>query len=167
MARKPRKKAGLPRKPTVRPAGRTPLEHPASESSQHVSTVDKVIWAASLLAIYVVISTWGHFDFSDLMGYYDLFAAALLDGRLHIDIRPDQMYIHDMVPFEGRYYIQWGPVPAVPYLFARLAGFPLSDRIACVVTGWLTSLVFLGIILTLQRKYFPEMPKAAVETVRP
>ena len=164
MARKPRRRKGSPR--TFKAPARAPSRpHPGGgdgTSPHDVSRADKAIWATLLLGIYLVVSTWGQFDYSDLMGYYGLFADALLDGQLHIDIRPDQMYIHDMVPFEGRYYIQWGPLPAVPYLFAKLSGLPLSDRIACVLTGWLTSLVFLGIVMTLRRRHFPEVPKSAI-----
>ncbi len=166
MSRRAKHKPGRLKKPgashAAEPSGGTSQEALDPTSRERVSTVDKVIWAVLLLVIYAVVATWGHLDFSNLMGYYDLFADALLQGRLHLDVRPDQIYIHDMVPFEGRYYIQWGPVLALPYVFAKLAGFPLSDRITCLLTGWLTSLVFFGIVLTLRQRHFPEVSKDAV-----
>jgi hypothetical protein len=63
-----------------------------------------------------------------------------------------------MIPYEGRYYLQWGPFPVVLHLLARPLGFVLSDRMVCLLAGWLTALVFLEILLTLRRRHFPEMP---------
>jgi hypothetical protein len=138
--------------PDVSPSSEAPVRDP-------VTLLDTVIWAVLLLGIYATISTWGHFDFSDLMGYYDLLAVAFLNGQLHIDIRPDQMYVHDLIPFEGRYYLQWGPFPAMLHALARVLHVPLTDRLLCMLAGWLTCLVFLGILVHLQRRYFRESPK--------
>ena len=93
------------------------------------------------------------------MGYYDLLADAFLKGQLHIDIRPGDMYVHDMIPFEGRYYLQWGPVPALFHMAAKLIKLTLSDRVACLLIAWLTTLVFWRIISILGRRFFPDLPR--------
>ena len=112
-----------------------------------------------LLIAYAYIATWGQLDFSDLMGYYSMQADAFLQGHLYITRAPDQGYLQDMVPFEGRYYLQWGPLPAILHLLPKLIGANLSDRVACILAGWLTCLVFVEIILIARRRYFPDVPK--------
>ncbi len=92
------------------------------------------------------------------MGYYSMLADGMLAGRLSIDYTPDEVNLIDMVPFEGRYYLQWGPVPAVFHLVVKLAGWELSDRVACLLAGWLASLAFLGILLKLRQVYFRGAP---------
>jgi hypothetical protein len=120
----------------------------------------KLRWALILLALQATVATWGQFDFSNMMGYYDLFADGLVRGYLHIGYTPDQVNLVDMIPYEGRYYLQWGPFPVVFHLLARPLGFVLSDRLACLLAGWLTALVFLEILLVLRRRHFPELPLA-------
>ena len=137
-----------------------PAKPPAGDSTSF-SLREWALSAGALLLIFSVVGTWGQFDFSNLMGYYDLLADAFLKGQLHIDIRPDQTYLHDMIPYGGRYYLQWGPFPALVHLLAELIGLPLSDRVACILAGWLTSLVFLQIMLVLRRRFFPGLPKPA------
>jgi hypothetical protein len=169
MARKPTKK-------TVKARGKPPAASPRTQTSESqeptgsgeaassdgdIGKRDKIVWAGVLLFLYTAIGTWGHFNFSNLMGYYDLFADALLAGRLHIAFHPAQGYIHDMIPFEGRYYIQWGPLPGIFHALPKVVGLALSDRVACILTGWLTSLVFLAIMLHLRRRFFPEVSRGA------
>ena len=115
-------------------------------------------WAVGLLCLYAFLGAWGQFDFSNLMGYYSMLADGMLQGRLSIDYTPVEVNLIDMVPFEGRYYLQWGPVPAVFHLVVKLAGWELSDRVACLLAGWLASLAFLGILLKLRELYFGGLP---------
>lgn len=169
MARKPTKKTVKVRgKPYTEAVHTQTNEQPesidsgeATSSEGDIGKRDKIVWGSVLLFLYAAIGTWGHFDFSNLMGYYDLFADALLAGRLHIAFHPAQGYIHDMIPFEGRYYIQWGPLPGIFHALPKIVGLSLSDRVACILTGWLTSLVFLAIMLHLRRRFFPEVSKGA------
>ena len=133
---------------------------PAKAVGQHpnLSSKEFAAWAAVLLFLYSFLATWGQFDFSNLMGYYSMLADALLDGRLSIDYTPDEVHLIDMVPFEGRYYLQWGPVPVVFHLLAKLGGGELSDRVACILAGWLASLAFLRIVLVIRERYFRQLP---------
>ena len=118
------------------------------------------VWALVLLAVLTVLSTWGQFDFRDAMGYYGMFADALQNGRLYLEYTPDQVNLTDMIPYQGRYYFQWGPFPVVFHLALRTIGIRLTDRVFCLIVGWLTALCFLAAIRTLGKRYFPELPKA-------
>jgi hypothetical protein len=118
----------------------------------------KALWAAVLLGVYCLLGTWGQFDFSDLMGYYNMLADAFLDGHLYIRPAPQQIALQDMIPFEGRYYLQWGPFPGVLHMAAKLAGLLLSDRVACLLAAWLASVVFFDIVIVLRCRYFPGLP---------
>ena len=111
-----------------------------------------------MLLPYAWIGTWGQFDFSDLMGYYNLQAEAFLDGGLSVAPPPGQELTQDLIPFEGRYYLQWGPFPAVPHAAAILAGASISDRLVCLLAGWLTAVLFLEIVLEMRRRFYPETP---------
>ena len=123
-----------------------------------LSSKEFAAWAAALLLLYSFLATWGQFDFGNLMGYYSMLADALLDGRLSIDYTPDEVHLIDMVPFEGRYYLQWGPVPALFHLAAKLGGGELTDRVACILAGWLASLAFLRISCVIRERYFQQLP---------
>jgi hypothetical protein len=136
----------------------TPGAAPSSREALHTPGVfslkRKLVLAGILLAAYVFLGTWGQFDFSDLMGYNNLLADGLLQGHLYIAPTPAQGPLQDMIPFQGHYYLQWGPFPGALHLIFRLFDSTLTDRVACLVAGWLSALVFLEIILTLRRLYF-------------
>ncbi|MEZ5361198.1 MAG: hypothetical protein R2748_02370 [Bryobacterales bacterium] len=118
------------------------------------------VWALVLFAVLAFLCTWGQFDFRDAMGYYGMFADALQKGHLYLDYTPDQVNLTDMIPYNGRYYFQWGPFPVLFHLALRMVGVRLTDRVFCLVVGWLTALCFLGVIRTLGKRYFPEIPKS-------
>ena len=135
-----------------------PAEGLGEGAGSSISTKEFVAWAATLLILYSFIATWGQFDFSNLMGYYSMLADALLSGRLSISYTPGEVHLIDMVPFEGRYYLQWGPVPALFHLIVKIGGGELTDRVACILAGWLASLAFLRITLAIRGRYFPHLP---------
>ena len=149
--RKPQRKT--PRAPVAPTPPREP--RPAVEFAR-----DFGAWALVLLGVLAFLCTWGQFDFRDAMGYYGMFADALLKGRLYIDYTPDQINLTDMIPYQGRYYFQWGPFPVLFHLGLRMIGIRLTDRLFCLIVGWLTALCFLAVIRTLGKRYFPELPKS-------
>ncbi len=146
-------------------SGPTPLPAKPKVAPDAVSAaagLTRRVWIAAgstLFLIYACLATWFHFDFSDVMGYYSMFAEALLNGRLYLDLRPDQVQLMDMIPYQGRYYLQWGPMPALFHFIPLVFGVNLSDRMACLLAGWISSLLFLQITLMLRRRYFPTLPK--------
>jgi hypothetical protein len=144
------KSAIPPQPPLARAAGGPPLG---------LTRRDWIVAGLALFIVYACLATWFHFDFGDVMGYYSMFAEALLNGRLYLDLTPDQVQLMDMIPYQGRYYLQWGPTPGVFHFIPRVFGVNLSDRMACLLAGWISSLLFLQITLMLRRRYFPTLPK--------
>jgi len=128
-------------------------------SAAPISRRVKLVWAGILLVVYAWIGSRGQFDFSDLMGYYNLQADVFLNGHIYIAQTPSQVFLQDMASFGRHYYLQWGPFPALLHLAAKVAGANLSDRVACILAGWLTSLAFLEIVLLLRKRYSPAVPK--------
>ena len=131
-------------------------------ASLTLSTKQKVLWPLIVLLAYAFVGTWGHFDFSDLMGYYDFLADAFLQGKTHIAPTPQQIYLHDMIPYQNRYYLQWGPFPALLHAAPKLVGLKLSDRVACMLAAVLNATAFLAIIVHLRRRFLPTIPNAVL-----
>ena len=129
---------------------------------QTLPTKQKVAWLLIVLLVYAVVGTWGHFDFDDLMGYYNYLADAFLQGRTYIKPTPQQVYLHDMIPYQNRYYLQWGPFPALFHAAAKLVGLKLSDRVACMLAVLLNAAIFLAIIVHLRRRFFPTILNAVL-----
>jgi hypothetical protein len=130
----------------------------ASRPAGAVSWREQAAWVAIALAIYCLVGTWGQFDFSDLMGYYDAFADALLAGQLHLLLTPQQVNLVDMIPYEGKYYFNWGPFPVIFHLAARAVGLRLTDRVACILAGALSCCLLLRILLVFQARHYPDLP---------
>jgi hypothetical protein len=120
----------------------------------------KIVLFAVLTLIYCFAGTWGQFDFGDMMGYYTMGADAARKGNLYLDYTPDKVNLIDMIPYQGRYYLQWGPLPIAFHLMARLAGLNLSDRVACLLAGLLSAWLFFEIVIELRRRYFPALSNA-------
>ena len=131
-------------------------------ASLTLSTKQKVLWPLIVLLAYASVGTWGHFDFSDLMGYYDFLADAFLQGKTHIEPTPQQIYLHDMIPYQNRYYLQWGPFPALFHAAPKIVGLKLSDRVACMLAALLNAAAFLAIIVHLRRRFLPTIPNAVL-----
>lgn len=115
-------------------------------------------WAGGGLLIYSFLATWGQLDFRDFFGYYNLLADGMLSGHLYIQPKPGETHLIDMIPYQGRYYLQWGPLPGVLHMAAKLAGGVLTDRAACLLAGWLSGLAFLEMVARLRRLYFANLP---------
>lgn len=159
MSRRQKKGRGVAQTSSVRPA-RSRQARPSPPIFLDFALREKILLAGVLLLIYATVATWGHFDFSDLMGFYNMLADGFDKGNLYVDARPDQGSIWDLIPYEGHYYLQWGPFPALLHLAVKWMGTELSDRVACVMAGWLTALLFFSIILRLRRNYFRRLPKS-------
>ncbi len=112
-----------------------------------------------VLVVYASVGTWFQFDFGEIMGYYTMFAEGLLDGRLSIHLTPAQVNLVDMIPFEGRYYLQWGPFPGLLHLIPKLFGLSLTDRAASILAAWLGGWVFLEIVSLLAVRHFSTTPR--------
>ncbi|MBI1356425.1 MAG: hypothetical protein GC160_18950 [Acidobacteria bacterium] len=133
-----------------------------SPASDGVPLRRRWIWLGALAAIFAVVSTWGQFDFGQMMGYYDLFLDGVDAGHLYLTMTPDQVNLVDMVPYQGKWHFNWGPFPALFHWLPRLAGLRLSDRVAALLAGLASCGVFLAILSELRRRFFPQMPERFV-----
>ena len=125
---------------------------PPPSAGSAFSAGQKAVLLIALTVVYAVAGTWGQFDFGDMMGYYTMGADAALKGNLYLDYTPDKVNLIDMIPYQGRYYLQWGPFPLLFHVPARLMGWNLSDRVACLGAGLLSAFLFFEILLQLQRR---------------
>jgi hypothetical protein len=67
---------------------------------------------------------------------------------------------HDVAYYKGRYYLYFGPAPAVVLLapWKLLTGTYLPQHIAVAVFAWGAALLGVFLLRGLHRKYFPEVP---------
>src|SRR6185369_421754 len=123
----------------------------------------------------VTLGLWT--DFPPSTNYYDLQAAAFRHGQLALEVQPDPALLalqdpyepadRENVPvlwdatlFEGKYYLYWGPVPAL-----MLAGVKLfytreiGDNLLTFAFLSGTFIFLTLIILDLWKAYFPAAPR--------
>ncbi len=86
------------------------------------------VWVPLLcLAVYLALVRPGQIN------YFRDLAEALLQGRLHLGIPKDT---HDLVFFQGKYYLYWPPVPALVWLpIVALTGSLVPDGVVGAVAG--------------------------------
>ena len=126
---------------------------------------------AALLAVMAVFYAWtaGSAEFSlrpakSLSGYYNLLADAFLAGQLSLRVQPtpellalpdpydpvqNQPYrLHDAALFEGKYYLYYGPAPALVVFapFRALTGLDLPQSLGAAAACW-TGLVCSFLLL--------------------
>ncbi len=152
--------AAARRRPHQEPGSTAKAEVEQSSSTAEFSFKDKAILIAILAVIYAVAGTWGQFDFGDMMGYYTMAADAVWQGHLYISYTPDKVNLIDMIPYQGHYYLQWGPLPILFHLAAQVVGLNLSDRVASLLAGLISAWLFLEITLDLRRRHLPDVPKS-------
>ncbi len=138
-------------------------------------------WAGLGLLITLLVYTWlgtaGTFTrLVPSSNFFDLQARAFLQGQVHllenpsaellalenpysVDARQGINYIWDASLYHNRYYLYWGPIPALlAAAYRAVSGSPLGDEslafgflclLAAVQTLW---------ILELHRRYFKRVP---------
>ncbi|MBL8063415.1 MAG: hypothetical protein JNK32_10370 [Anaerolineales bacterium] len=138
---------------------------------------------AAVILIYIWFASDGLWKtLPNETNYYDLQAKAFAKGQLELDVEPDPAFLTmpedtlyepenradipvlwDATLYKGKYYLYWGPAPALlltPLKFFYTAD--LSDKFLSLLflTG---TLLFLNlIILNLWRRYFGHIPRWAV-----
>ena len=67
---------------------------------------------------------------------------------------------HDVSYYRGKYYLYFGPAPAVLLLapWKALTGTYLPQNLAAAIFGWLGVAASMGLVLVLRRRYFPATP---------
>lgn len=117
-------------------------------------------------------------DFPPSTDYYDLQATAFSHGQLALEVQPDAALLalenpyepadRESIPvlwdatlYEGKYYLYWGPAPAI--LLAILKLFysrEIGDNILTFLFLCGAFLFLVWIIMDLWKTYFPEIPGA-------
>lgn len=77
--------------------------------------------------------------------YFNLLADAFLHGQLHLRLVPENPL--DLSIFQGRYYLYWGPLPALAALpLVALFGVNVSDVLQTLVFAALTVGLFAALL---------------------
>jgi len=125
--------------------------------------------------LYVWLATGGTYQLGTDRGYYGGLADAFLAGQLHLKTSPspellalpnpydakqnDRYRLHDAVLYDGKYYLYWGPVPAVIRAgWQLLTGVPLTDTAMVLVFGLGGCLWFWLLARELRDRAFPGTP---------
>jgi hypothetical protein len=110
----------------------------------------------AIVAVYLFFVTAGRGDAVALQSrYFSTLADAFLDGHLYLGVRPSPellakanpydpanqgLWVWDTTLHDGRYYLYWGPVPALLAAAVKLVG----GRTLLVSDGWLALAFVLG-----------------------
>jgi hypothetical protein len=135
---------------------------------------------AVVLAFYLwTASTSGspfHFG-EDQPDYYNLMSDGFLHGHLHLDVRPAPQLLalpdpylpeangpyrlHDASLYNGHYYLQWGPVPAllafIPFRLLPFGDLPAS--LAGALFAFMGLCFAVALLRFLVRRYVPGTPR--------
>jgi hypothetical protein len=110
--------------------------------------------------------------------YYNLQADAFLHGRLWVDVPIDPRLLTAKNPYavsnvrgmpdgsfyQGRYYLSWGPAPAVTFLPPRLVGLRIQENLAVTLYCFFGA-IFAAMTLTLLvRRLVPGTSRAVIWT---
>lgn len=94
---------------------------------------------AALLAllVYSALALVNHpalFFKASEFAYYNYLADAFLQGQMHLRLYPAS--VHDLILYQDRYYLYWGPMPAIMLVpFVALFGVQFSDVVFTLFIG--------------------------------
>ncbi|MFN8381193.1 MAG: hypothetical protein U0V02_04600 [Anaerolineales bacterium] len=137
----------------------------------NITIVIVYIWVASM----GLWTTW-----LNRTSYYDLLATAFSHGQIALEVLPDpalleleslyELNSREGIPFlwdaslyKGKYYLYWGPAPALLLTLFKL-GYtqPIGDK-ALTFIFIIGILIFITLlILEIWRNYFPKTPRWAI-----
>jgi hypothetical protein len=127
---------------------------------------------------YVSIGLWT--SWPNEMSYYNLLAAAFHNGQTAVDVAPEPALLALENPFEprtregipllwdatlynGKYYLYWGPTPALLLAFFKLfSPQDVGDKVITFLFTVGTFLFAVLLILELWKKYFTDTPRWAI-----
>lgn len=118
-----------------------------------------VIVLVAALAIYGG-TAWALDDATNINTYFDHLAAAMLQGRLDLG---DQVGLHDLAPFEGKWYVPFPPLPALLLLpWVALRGTENTNTVvfSVVICAVNAALVFQLIVELAKRSLAPRSVEA-------
>ncbi|MBE0695454.1 MAG: hypothetical protein IH586_00870 [Anaerolineaceae bacterium] len=146
-----------------------------------------VVLTGLVWAVLVVYGAWitsaGRFpEYPPEGGFYPRLAEALLHGQLSLLEKPDPILLtlpdpYDMIArdesgakvvwdaslYNGKYYVYWGPVPALILVAAQvIGGQPPSN--AAMVCGFFAGLagVLAGLLHLIRKRFYPRAPGISI-----
>jgi hypothetical protein len=134
-------------------------------------------FSLAFLALYLAINTRFSFELSELKHYvinYDLLADAFLSGQLHLEKKVDPGRLNspdprdpstpypfwpDAIIWDGKYYVQHEPFPAVIHALWKVStGLPLFSG-AVVLIAAFGNLLLLGLLMwKIRDSFLPQAP---------
>jgi len=109
-------------------------------------------------------------------GFHQMQAEAFLAGRLSLAVEPAPALlalpdpydpaanppyrVHDLSLYRGKYYLYWGPAPALVWFapFRALTGFHFSENMATALFCWGGVVLSCLLLVRLWRRYLPQTP---------
>lgn len=124
---------------------------------------------------YVSIGLW--ITFPNETSYYDLLATAFRNGQTHVEIEPDPALLALENPYEpstregipllwdatlynGKYYLYWGPAPALALAIYKLfTPQEVGDKVITFLFTVGTFIFAALLVLDIWKKYFSSIPR--------
>ena len=131
--------------------------------------------SAIVIAVYIFVVSAGHIrHWPQYSAYFDLQADAYVHGQLSLLRQPDPrllalsdpydpaqnkgLRLHDASLFRGKYYLYWGPPPALALVPLKLAGVTLGDQDLTFTFVCVMFLAEVGILFRLWKRFFANQP---------
>lgn len=137
--------------------------------------------SGSIIIIYIWFISIGLWtSWPNETSYYDLLATAFSRGQLAVDVQPDPALLTmenvyepanregipmlwDATLYNGKYYLYWGPAPALFFaIFKLFSEQVVGDKVITFVFVAGTFIFAVLLILELRKRNFPELPRWAV-----
>ena len=135
----------------------------------------------AIIIIYIWVASMGLWStWLNRTSYYDLLATAFSHGQTALEVQPDPVllklenlyelnsregipYLWDASIYKGKYYLYWGPAPALLLaLFKLIYPQSIGDK-AITFVYMVGTLIFITLlILELWKTYFLETPRWAI-----
>ncbi len=157
------------------------------KSRLNLFTVLSHVFSAFALALIIGYGVWfisdGRFpDFHYLENYYVDLSQALLKGQVALLQQPDPRlalladthdapatripYLWDMSYYHGKYYLYWGPAPALFYvIYSAIKGEPAPAQLGVLAAYGGIAGVLLAFLYILRRRFFPRAPAFSIGVV--
>ena len=137
-----------------------------------------LVGAYYLWTVWTAWSTGSPIAFNhDRIDYYNLLSDGFLSGHLHLNVTPDPNLLalpnpydpatnlafaqHDMSLYDGKYYLYWGPTPAL-LLFIPFRLLPLGDlpeTLAVFLFAFIGFCFSIACLRALAQRFVPGAPR--------
>jgi len=152
-----------------------PIRSPARPDRRWIGWAAGALTVATIGITYVgLVSVWHWTEWPTTTTYYGMLADAFAQGNTYLPIEPAPGLSNVQDPYadwvglggivnlsyyQGKYYLYWGPAPAVALAILRILGAPfLGDEVVVFIAISLIFVFSTLIVLRLRRLYFDGLP---------